>query len=68
MGRVGAWAMDRMWLPERRVEVSPLLSGEGAAAFLGLSLAIETCSGHKQPLAEGSGAEQALLELCPQVS
>lgn len=33
---------------------SPLLTGESAMAFLGLSLAAQTCVGHERPLAEGT--------------
>lgn len=43
--------------PRRGEWRSPLLNGEGATAFLGLSLAAQTCAGHKQPLAEGTGSE-----------
>lgn len=46
----------------------PLLNGEGATALLGLSLATQTCAGHKQPLAEGIGVPRVLLELSPRVT
>ena len=32
----------------------PVLNGGGAAAFLGLSLAAQTCTRPKRPLAEGT--------------
>lgn len=44
------------WLP--RENRPSLLNGEGAIAFLSLSLPPKTCAGHKRPLAEGTDSEQ----------